>query len=69
MQTDPILVALSALIPSKWVLECLMIGCRLVPDARTAIALLKVALKCEPNQKMLAYILGELLGRLTTLVD
>ena len=68
-QNDEVMQALAQVEPSKWAIECLLLGARLVPNSQVAISILKVALKCEPNSQLFSYILTELLSRVTSLVE
>lgn len=63
------LVILAKFSPSKWAIECLMQGARLIGDSQRAISILSVALKCQPTLNMLAYILTQLIANVTTLVE
>lgn len=55
--------------PTKWALECLLLGARLVPNHQTSISILKVALRSEPSDQLFPYILTELLSRVTALIE
>lgn len=62
---DPIIKLIETLQPSRYALECLLLGSRFVESPQASIMILNVALQCAPSPKMLAFILTELISRIT----
>jgi hypothetical protein len=66
---DPIIKVIETLQPSKYALECLLLGSQFVESPEASIMILNVALQCAPSPKMLAFILTGLISRITQIIQ